>query len=100
MTSHLFIMRHGSAEYSHPNGDSQRNLNVHGVGEAILVGKVFDRIEGDTIIWEDEPLESLARDRLLSVYKHEGFWAAMDTLRDKQYLEKIWNEGKAPWKVW
>ena len=50
MMSHLFIMRHGSAEYSHPNGDSQRNLNVHGVDEAILVGKVFDQIGAPDLV--------------------------------------------------
>ncbi len=61
---------------------------------------VFDRIDGDQTIWEREPLESLSSDGQLSVYKHKGFWAAMDTARDKLFLEELWNKGKAPWKVW
>ena len=61
---------------------------------------VLDRIEGDETIWEREPLESLAADNQLSVYKHDGFWSAMDTLRDKLFLERLWSESQAPWKVW
>ena len=62
--------------------------------------QVFERISGDATIWEREPLESLAKDQQLSVYKHEGFWGAMDTMRDRLYLEQLWEEGKAPWKSW
>jgi glucose-1-phosphate cytidylyltransferase len=61
---------------------------------------VFDRIEGDDTIWERGPLEGLAADGELAVYRHPGFWAAMDTLRDKNFLESLWAEGKAPWRVW
>ncbi|MCX8040083.1 MAG: glucose-1-phosphate cytidylyltransferase [Planctomycetota bacterium] len=61
---------------------------------------VIDRIAGDQTVWEREPLESLARDGQLSAYKHDGYWHAMDTLRDKQHLEDLWNRGAAPWKVW
>lgn len=61
---------------------------------------VLSRISGDETIWEREPLESLASDRQLAVYRHQGFWAAMDTLRDKTFLEKFWASGEAPWKVW
>jgi len=62
--------------------------------------EIFDRIDGDSTIWEREPLETLARDQQLSVYKHDGFWASMDTLRDKVFLENVWEVGNAPWKIW
>ncbi len=62
---------------------------------------VFDYIkEGDATVWERGPLEGLARDGQLGAYRHEGFWRPMDTLRDKQELERLWAEGKAPWKAW
>jgi glucose-1-phosphate cytidylyltransferase len=61
---------------------------------------VIDRIEGDQTIWEREPLESLAADGQLSAYKHFGFWQPMDTLRDKQHLENLWERDEAPWKLW
>ncbi|PWK59650.1 glucose-1-phosphate cytidylyltransferase [Roseicyclus mahoneyensis] len=61
---------------------------------------VFDRIEGDDTIWERGPLEGLAADGALAVYRHPGFWAAMDTLRDKNFLESLWASDKAPWRVW
>jgi len=60
---------------------------------------VLDLIEGPETIWEREPLETLAAMDDLVAYRHDGFWQAMDTLRDKQYLEKLWEEG-APWKIW
>ena len=60
---------------------------------------VLDLIEGPDTIWEQTPLEILARGRELVAFHHEGFWQPMDTLRDKQHLEKLWQEG-APWKVW
>ena len=57
-------------------------------------------IEGDTTVWEREPLERLARDNQLSAFTHTGFWQPMDTLRDKLRLEELWQSGAAPWKVW
>jgi len=60
----------------------------------------LDSIGGPSTIWEKEPMERLAGDRQLSVYKHRGFWAAMDTQRDKLLLEDMWGSGAAPWKVW
>lgn len=62
--------------------------------------EVLDRIEGDDTIWERGPLEGLAHDGELAVYRHAGFWAAMDTLRDKNVLESLWASGEAPWRVW
>lgn len=61
---------------------------------------VLDRLAGDQTSWENEPLQQLALDGQLAVYKHHGFWAAMDTMRDKTRLEAQWAEGRAPWKVW
>ena len=69
-------------------------------GYFILSPKVIDYIEGDKISWENEPLQQLASEGQLYAYKHEGFWQPMDTLRDKNSLEALWESGVAPWKVW
>jgi glucose-1-phosphate cytidylyltransferase len=79
-----------------PHGDEGR---ING-GFFVLAPKVIDRIENDATVWEAGPLESLARDRQLASFAHDGFWQPMDTLRDKLHLEKLWQEGRAPWKVW
>ncbi|MDI3500522.1 MAG: glucose-phosphate cytidylyltransferase [Thermoanaerobacter sp.] len=62
--------------------------------------KVFDYIEGDNTVFEKEPLQKLAEDGELYAFKHRGFWKPMDTLRDKLELQKLWDSGKAPWKIW
>ena len=63
--------------------------------------KVFDYItEGDGTVFEQTPLQNLAKDGELFTYKHKGFWKPMDTLRDKKQLQKLWENGKAPWKIW
>jgi glucose-1-phosphate cytidylyltransferase len=70
-------------------------------GFFVLSPKVFDTIPADpSTMWEREPLERLAREHNLFAYHHYGFWQPMDTLRDKQHLEHLWNSGKAPWKSW
>jgi glucose-1-phosphate cytidylyltransferase len=69
-------------------------------GFFVLSPKVGDYIEGDSVVWEREPLERLASEGQLSVYHHNGFWQPMDTLRDKRHLEALWDSGKAPWKTW
>ena len=69
-------------------------------GFFVLSPKVGDYIEGDSVVWEREPLERLANEGQLSVYHHNGFWQPMDTLRDKRQLEELWDSGKAPWKIW
>ncbi len=66
----------------------------------VLEPEVFDYIEGDEIVWEREPLERLARDGQLMAYKHYSFWQCMDTLREKHLLEKFWQSGNPPWKIW
>lgn len=66
----------------------------------VLEPEVFDYIDGDMVMFEHAPLENLARDGQLMAYRHDGFWAAMDTLRDKHTLQKIWDSGDRPWAVW
>lgn len=69
-------------------------------GYFVLEPGVFDYIQGDSTIWEREPLEEMSKKRQLSAYKHTSFWHAIDTLRDRNNLEQLWNTGKAPWKIW
>lgn len=69
-------------------------------GFFVLEPQIFDYIDGDQTIWEREPLESLAAQNQLMAYKHYGFWRPMDTLRDKNLLESLWNSNEAPWKIW
>ena len=69
-------------------------------GFMVMNPEIFDYIEGDTTVFEKEPLEGLARDGQLMAYKHDGFWQCMDTLRDNEKLEKMWSSNNAPWKVW
>lgn len=61
---------------------------------------VFKYIDGDTSVWEREPMEQIARDHEMAAFKHTGFWKPMDTLRDKMELDAEWNRGSAPWKLW
>ncbi len=79
-----------------PTGDGGR---ING-GFFVLSPAVGRRIDGDETVWEREPLEALARDGQLSAYRHDGFWQPMDTLRERNHLEELWDAGRAPWKVW
>jgi len=79
-----------------PKGD---HAWVNG-GFFVLEPQVFDYILGDTIIWEREPLETLAKEGQVMAYRHYGIWKCMDTLRDRTELENLWNSGKAEWKIW
>ena len=69
-------------------------------GFFVLQPDVLNYIDGDTSLWEREPIVNLAGEGQLSAYEHRGFWRPMDTLRDKIYLEELWDKHKAPWKVW
>ena len=69
-------------------------------GFFILEPTVFDYLKDDTTVWEREPLERLAKENQLSAFKHDGFWQPLDTLRDKNYLDELWNSDKAFWKNW
>jgi glucose-1-phosphate cytidylyltransferase len=69
-------------------------------GFFVLETGVIDYIQDDSTVWEKEAMQRLASDKLLCAYKHQGFWQAMDTLRDKNELEQLWSTGAAPWKTW
>lgn len=69
-------------------------------GFFVLEPSVIDTIEADETMWEQKPLETLAKENQLSAYKHSGFWQPMDALRDKMKLQELWDSGKAPWKIW
>jgi len=69
-------------------------------GFMVLEPKVFDYIEGDSIVFEKAPLENLSKEKQLMAYKHEGFWQCMDSLRDKTLLDELLSKGKAPWTIW
>lgn len=78
----------------------ESNGNWVNGGFFILDPQVLDYIQEDNMGWEYEPLSTLAKKNQLTAYKHNGFWRPMDTLRDKMYLEELWNSGAAPWKIW
>jgi glucose-1-phosphate cytidylyltransferase len=82
--------------FEKPKGDGAW---VNG-GFFVLNKKIFNYLSNQNCIWEKEPLEKIAKDKQLSAYKHSGFWHAMDTLRDKNFLEEIWSSKKVPWKIW
>ncbi len=69
-------------------------------GYFILKPQVIDYIENDESIWERDPVEKLAHNGQLMGYRHYGFWSCMDTLKEKNFLEDLWDSGKAPWKIW
>ncbi len=79
---------------------------THGDGSLINIGymvcqpEFIDYIDGDDTVLEKTPLETVAKEGQLIAYKHEGFWQCMDTVREKEQLEKMWAKGQAPWKVW
>ena len=79
-----------------PKGDGAM---ING-GFFVLSSEVFNYLDGDATVWEQEPLISLADEGQLMAFEHQGFWQPMDTLRDKHHLESLWAAGKAPWKSW
>ncbi len=101
--------RYGSLGFDANDNDSVHTFQEKPDGDGawinggffILEPQVLDLLEqGDATVWEREPLETLARQKQLSAYRHRGFWRPMDTLRDKNELESLWSKGKAPWKIW
>lgn len=88
-----------SSFHEKPSGDGLSSAWING-GFFVLEPEVFELIKGDSTIWERDPMERLAREHRLAAYRHTGFWQPMDTLRDKHYLEGLWESGRAPWKVW
>lgn len=79
-----------------PKGDGGK---ING-GFFVMKPSIFDYIEGDETIWEQQPVGKLADEGELMAFEHEGFWQPMDTLRDKVYLENLWASNNAPWKIW
>lgn len=77
-------------------GDGSR-INA---GYMVLEPEIFDFIKGDDTVFEKEPLEKVAEMGQLSAFKHDGYWQCMDTKREKDKLDELWNSGKAPWKLW
>ena len=85
---------HGFQEKPHGDGGW-----ING-GFFVLATGIGDYLDGDDTVWEREPMERLAREGELAPYQYDGFWHPMDTMRDKMYLEELWNSGRAPWKKW
>jgi len=79
-----------------PRGDSAW---ING-GFFVMEPEIFNYIDQDLAVWEKEPMEKLAKQKKLSAYKHGNFWQSMDSLRDKNVLEEIWESGNPPWKTW
>ena len=79
---------------------AKRDVAAINGGFFVLEPAVFDYIAGDDTIWEQEPLETLTREGKLAAYSHTSFWQNMDTLRDRAVLEQLWDEDRAPWKIW
>jgi len=69
-------------------------------GFFVLEPGIFRYIAGDGVVWEKEPMRKLAKDGQMGAFIHRGFWQPMDTVREKQILEELWQSGRAPWKVW
>ncbi len=85
------------ASFREKSDDDGKMINA---GFMVLQPEIFDYIEGDSTVFEKTPLESLANKHQLMAFKHDGFWQCMDTQRDKQNLEELWETGKAPWRNW
>ena len=90
------------------SGDKITNFKEKPVGDGnwinggffVLEPSIFDYLKDDATVWEREPLEKLAMENQLSAFKHTGFWQPLDTLRDKNYLDTLWNSNNAYWKTW
>ena len=94
----LDIEKNQSVSRFHEKPDNEMGW-ING-GFFVLNRKALQYVDGDSSIWERQPLERLAADGELRAFRHTGFWRPMDTLRDKRELEDLWASGKAPWKVW
>ena len=79
---------------------SQRDNEYINAGYMVLEPEIFRYLEDDRTVFERTPLERLVADRQLASYRHKGFWQCMDTKSEHEQLEKLWNEGRAPWRVW
>ena len=82
--------------FEKPKGDGSW---ING-GFFVLKKSIFKYLKDDSTVWEKEPLEQLSKNKELCAFRHNGFWYAMDTIRDKNYLDHLWNSKQAPWKLW
>ena len=94
----LSIAEDGSVDAFREKSDLDGNLI--NIGFMVMEPEIFERISGDSTVFEQEPLGSLVTDGELKAYKHMGFWQCMDTLREKKHLEQLWDTGDAPWRIW
>ena len=106
MTTYNFGQNKGVVEVSQ-NGEisafrekSDLDGDLINIGFMVFEPQLFDYIEGDSTVFEKEPMLRLVEDKQLTGFVHKGYWQCMDTLREKQQIEKLWNSGKAPWKLW
>ena len=79
---------------------SETDGDLINIGFMVMNPEIFNYIDGDETSFEIEPLNNLVKDNQLNAYIHKGYWQCMDTLREKEKLEKLWNSGNAPWKIW
>lgn len=93
------LMRDGDAVHGFKEKPPGDGAWING-GFFVLSPKVIPYIDGDDMPWEAEPLTRIAEEGQLQAYEHQGFWQPMDTLRDKNLLESLWQSGQAPWKTW
>lgn len=105
LTATLPPGRFGALDF---DGEKVRSFKEKPMGDGAMINggffvlspDVIDLIKDDATVWEREPLETLASQGELAAFHHSGFWQPMDTLRDRVYLEELWDGGRAPWKVW
>lgn len=94
----LFVEKNKVKQFSEKPQASEGRING---GYFVFNSKIFNYVSRDlNCVFEREPLESVANDGELMMYQHDGFWQCMDTLRDMEYLEKLWQQNKSPWKKW
>lgn len=94
----LEVCKDGTVEAFREKSDFDGDLI--NIGFMVFEPEIFDYIEGDNTTFEKEPMNKLVEMKQLVAYTHKGFWQCMDTVREKEKLEKLWNMGNAPWKVW
>lgn len=94
----LEVAKDGTVEAFREKSDLDGDLI--NIGFMVFEPQLFDYIAGDDTVFEKEPMNGLVKEGQLAAYTHTGYWQCMDTLREKQQLEKLWSSGKAPWKLW
>jgi glucose-1-phosphate cytidylyltransferase len=96
----VFSLDHGQTLIDTFKEKSQGDSAWINGGFFVAEPEVINYIKGDSTVWEREPMENLAQEGMLAAYRHDGYWQNMDTLRDKNVLEELWQSGNPPWKIW